>query len=151
MSDLPKSKIDIALDKLQDTIGVADVVRQGMIATLRAEANVVQLNSNETGATILDAKMNIFKTLDDLLKSTVNDANIGVKSLLIKQETETNENAKNATLELIKAITLNDRPGNNRFQDQPDGNKLIEEKLTAAQKENPNLKLEISDDELKMI
>lgn len=150
MSDLPKTKIDIALDKLQETISVADVVRQGMITTLRAETDVVQLNSNQSSATVLDAKMNIFKTLDDLLKSTVHDANIGVKSLLIKQDSETNESAKNATLELLKAISVNDRPNNNEFIDAGDGNKILEEKLNAAREKHPELKLEITESELEL-
>ena len=149
MSEMPKQPIEIAIENLQEAVGFSSEIRNVMIQKLRTEINNLEINAMNSGAALIEAKLGIYKTLDDLLKSNVADANTVAKAVLGKKAEESQQDARAAAIEVLKLVGLRDLPGKNAFQSDPNGDDKLQATLEKAQETNPELK--ISEEEKTLI
>lgn len=105
MSDKKKTAIDEAFEEFEQTTGNNRVVRREMIESLRkALANPEMAPSPYDKAMAMQAKVAVFKTLDDLLKSEEDVSLKSLKMRLARKDSETNGMVGQTVVALLKSI-----------------------------------------------
>ena len=137
-----------ALQRLGAHVDAATAVRQMMITKVSEEVNKVELNANGSSGAVLEAKLGLFKLLDDLLKSDVADSTALLKALMLKQDTESTVNAREMAIAVLREVGVLDIPKNRPFIQQEVAADALEVALVEAQDKNPDLKLTLTEGEL---
>jgi len=138
MAEKNKTAIDAAFDEVAQVFGENRVLRREQIQNLREAANNPAMKISEFDKPMLiQSKLMIIKTLDDLLKS---DEDVSVKRLkmqLSKKDSETNGMVGQTIVSLLKSIRATG--------DQPDGSNTqvdhgeVMAELLEKQKDNKDL------------
>lgn len=137
-----------ALQRLGDRTDAAATVRQMMINKVTEEVGKIELNTASTSGAILEAKLGVFKLLDDLLKSDVADSMTLLKAVMTKQDTESVVNAREMAIAVLREVGVLDIPKNLPFVKQDVPIDVLEVALVEAQDKNPDLKLALTEGEL---
>ena len=146
MAEKSKTAIDQAFDELDEIFGANRIVRREQIQNLRGVANNPEMKiSPYDKAMVIQSKLMIVKTLDDLMKS---DEDVSLKKLkmkLARQDSATNGVVGQTIVALLKNIRAT---GENTGKGaEVDHNAAMTELL--AKKEAHKEALEISDGELE--
>ena len=144
MAEATKTPIDAAFEEVSETFGHSRTIRREMIDQLRKQVCKMEISEYDKPM-MIQAKLMIAKTLDDLL---VSDESVSVKKLkmqLARKDSETNGAVGATIVNLIKSIRAT---GEMFPEDQGEVDRAAALKdLKDKQDENPNLK--ISDGELE--
>lgn len=144
MAEATKTPIDAAFEEVSETFGHSRTIRRELIDQLQKQIGKIQITEFDKPM-MIQARLMIAKTLDDLLKS---DEDVSVKKLkmqLARKDSETNGAVGATIVNLIKSIRAT---GEMFPEDQGEVDRAAALKdLKDKQDENPNLK--ISDGELE--
>lgn len=144
MAEATKTPIDAAFEEVSETFGHSRTIRREMIDQLRKQVCKMEISEYDKPM-MIQAKLMIAKTLDDLL---VSDESVSVKKLkmqLARKDSETNGAVGATIVNLIKSIRAT---GEMFPEDQGEVDRAAALKdLKDKQDENPSLK--ISDGELE--
>lgn len=149
MTNITKLPIDLAIDRLEQTINTADVIRQMMVDKLRDDVSTLDLDLNQSDEKIINAKLNVIKTLDGLLRNQVGDANLLTKAMLGKKEIDNQEDMQAAAVEILKLVGVRDIPKQPFIEDQ-DADRKVEEAFNKAKEFLPDNMKSFSEDELRI-
>jgi hypothetical protein len=133
-------------NKLQETVMDNNTIRKELIDKLIPVVKEMQLTPGADKSTITDAKLNIIKTLDDILKSGESSIAGNIKLILQQKNNEEQSKTNEQVAELLKRMSNNVIPrfNNNGNTVAPaDADKVFEETL---KKEN----ITISEAELEL-
>ena len=144
MAEATKTPIDAAFEEVSEAFGHSRTIRREMIDQLRKQVCKMEISEYDKPM-MIQAKLMIAKTLDDLL---VSDESVSVKKLkmqLARKDSETNGAVGATIVNLIKSIRATGEmfPDDHGEVDRAAALKDLKDK----QDENPNLK--ISDGELE--
>ena len=147
MTEKSKTAIDQAFEELDEIFGANRIVRREQIQNLREVANNPEMKiSPFDKAMVIQSKLMIVKTLDDLMKS---DEEVSIKKLkmkLARQDSATNGMVGQTIVAMLKSIRasgdLPEKPGQEINRD------AAMAELLAKQEANKE-ELKISDGELE--
>lgn len=97
--------INALFTELQHRFKKTTSIRKKVIKQLMAVVDDITLTGDDK-ASMIEAKMGIIKTLDDILKSDENNHTGLIKTMLYRQETESNANAKDAAVAMLREINM---------------------------------------------
>lgn len=103
MSEVTKTPIDTAFEEVAETFGHSRTIRRELIGQLQKQIGKIQITEFDKPM-MIQARLMIAKTLDDLLKS---DEDVSVKKLkmqLARKDSETNGAVGATIVNLIKSI-----------------------------------------------
>lgn len=108
MENTNKSVLDILYDKLGASLDNTSEHRALIINQLMVDIKNLPsvIAGNENNADLIQAKLALIKTVDDVLKSEESNKINLVKIHLQRKESESNINAKEAAVAMLKSITL---------------------------------------------
>lgn len=146
MAEKTKTAIDEAFEEFESTVGSNKTVRKEMIESLRkALANPEMAPSPYDKAMAMQAKVAVYKTLDDLLKSEEDVSLRKLKMRLARKDSETNGMVGQTMVALLKSIrATGELVGQGQGVDHDQAMNALREKQAAGGKE-----LEISQGELE--
>lgn len=109
-----KNDLDLAFEEFESEVGGNKVIRREMIESLRkALANPEMAPNPFDKAMALQAKMSVYKTLDDLIKSDEDITIKKIKMKLSRKNDETNGMVGATIIQLLKNIRVDgDASGN---------------------------------------
>ena len=102
-----QSELDIAFQQMEEDFAFTKEARRELIAKLRAEANKLTF-SQEDKAMVIQAKVSILKTLDDVLKSDSDLALQKLKAKLARKDSETNGVVGSTIVAMLKSMRVNE-------------------------------------------
>jgi len=137
MAENTKTALDAAFDEIQETFGTTRTIRREMIDQLRSQIGMMKIDPYDK-AIMIQAKLMIAKTLDDLLKS---DEEVSIKKLkmqLARKDSETNGMVGATIVNLLKNIRTNGETA--ETNKEVDRAAALKE-LKAKQENNPDLQI----------
>ena len=143
MSEKQKTALDAAFEEVESVFSENRVIRREMINQLRKQVTKMEISEYDKPM-MIQAKLMIGKTLDDLLKS---DEDVSVKKLkmkLARKDSETNGMVGQTIVNLLKNIRVNGEPSDNNESVSRDN---VMEELQKQQESNKELA--ISDGEVE--
>ena len=133
---MASDSLDEAFKELEETCGNNRVIRREMINQLRAQIPKMMIGEFDKPM-MIQAKLMIAKTLDDLLKS---DDEVSVRNLKLKlarKDSETNGMVGETVTRLLRSIRPDGKMFNEPGQDINRG--AVMEQLKGMQEKNPEL------------
>jgi len=103
MSEANKTDIDQAFDELAEVCSTSHGVRKQMIDMLVGQIDKCKISEYDKGM-MIQSKMTVLKTLDDLLKSDVDTSMRKLKMKLARKDSETNGLVGQTIANLLKSI-----------------------------------------------
>lgn len=99
-----KTPIDAAFEQFASECSGVKIIRQEMIEKLRKQIAVINVDTEKDQARTLEVKLQVFNTLDGLLKSVEASSERNVKLNMARKDAENNEQVAASITELIKSI-----------------------------------------------
>lgn len=106
MTELPKTALDLALDKLTTVFDTIDGDRVDLITKMKNVVNQVMIDPNNDPPRVIETKLQIINTFDGLLKSRESSAVTSAKTQMQKKNDETSESSKQMVIELLRNINV---------------------------------------------
>lgn len=101
-----KNDLDQAFNEIEEVFGQNRVIRREMIEALRKQASQMEISTFDKPM-MVQAKLMIVKTLDDLLKSDEDVSLKKIKMKMSRKDSETNGMVGASIVELLKSIRGN--------------------------------------------
>jgi hypothetical protein len=126
-----KNEIDQAFDTFEEQYRENKDIRREMISQLRKQISRVEINPDVDKPMLIQSKLMVLKTLDDIIKS---DEDMNIKRLRLKlqrKNDESNGMVGAAVVSLLKELKLNATSEGNRG----DGERALEARVEQIQAE----------------
>ena len=143
MSEKQKTALDAAFEEVESTFGENRIIRREMIAQLRKQAAKMEISEYDKPI-MIQSKLMITKTLDDLLKS---DEDVSIKKFkmrLARKDSESNGLIGQTIVNLLKNIRVTGEPSDT--VDTVSRDNVMEE---LQKQQESNKELAISDGEVE--
>ena len=138
-----QTEIMNSMEEMQREVAESNEIRTTLINKLKPVVNSMNITPGEEKPTVTDAKLNVIKTVDDILKSKETAVVTMVKTMLAKKENSDNEKANQQITEVLKQISTKIQPKVANSTNMDEADEMLEKQF----EKNGLL---ISDDELVM-
>ena len=102
--------LDDKFSELQSVLKLTDDKRNALIDVLMASVPNLNIDPVNDGASKLEAKLSLIKTIDDILKSKENATSTIVKLSMSRKDSDNLENISESVAEMLKRVELNKVP-----------------------------------------